>query len=64
VETVHILERQMFIENLHIPGQKDDSFDPNLRMTNTTTGLAGVSHRRQQCGSTRTLPLGGIKPKL
>jgi len=49
VETVHILERQMFIENLHIPGQKDDSFDPNLRMTNTTTGLAGVSHRRQQC---------------
>ena len=48
-ETLHRLERQFFVEGLTIPGQTPDSFSANLRMTPQTTGLAGVSHRRQQC---------------
>ena len=46
-QTLNRLERQFFIENLTIPGQTD-AFDASLRMTNSTTGLAGVAHRRQQ----------------
>jgi hypothetical protein len=46
-QTLARLERQFFVENLRIPGQTD-AFDASLRMTNSTTGLAGVAHRRQQ----------------
>jgi hypothetical protein len=47
-QTLNRLERQFFIENLTIPGQTDNAFNASLRMTNQTTGLAGVAHRRQQ----------------